>query len=436
MKAGPRMELKSFEDVKRLYSTLGCNKLYFKILQKNDNSKQQVYFGSNFSVLNIFSKLKISPDLKNKKILKSPLSFSWITESLDLTNAPNAQIIFYPQYPEVRFSGFLKGCKESPSEIMVKRTAGRLFFFGIKNTGEVIGLALDTDHSVTTRLNEKFVELDDELFHEVKLKDEEAGRYELLKAFKKINKLGWIEARRLDGKGVIKPCKGTNCGGYTLEALLGVRNNGISEPDFLGWEVKQFNCTNFEKPTGSAITLFTPEPNSGTYRTDGLVKFIEEFGYPDKSGKVGRLNFSSPHKFGIKNSNTNLTLELEGYDFKKNKIIDVKGGLVLLTPRGRIAAKWNYANMMEHWNKKHNQAVYIPSMCKTENDKIYYRYGNVIMTGEGTDFLLFLKACMTSDIYYDPGIKLENGKTKARSQFRIRFKSLSLLYHNWESRSI
>ena len=28
----------------------------------------------------------------------------------------------------------------------------------------------------------------------------------------------------------------SNGGGYTLEALFGIVRNGISEPDFMGWE--------------------------------------------------------------------------------------------------------------------------------------------------------------------------------------------------------
>jgi hypothetical protein len=42
-------------------------------------------------------------------------------------------------------------------------------------------------------------------------------------------------------------CEAPNCGGYTLEAELGITPNGYSEPDFLGWEVKQFGVANFAR---------------------------------------------------------------------------------------------------------------------------------------------------------------------------------------------
>jgi hypothetical protein len=53
----------------------------------------------------------------------------------------------------------------------------------------------------------------------------------------------------------ILPCKSPQCGGYTLEAELGITPNGYSEPDFMGWEVKQFGVTKFENINSSIITL-------------------------------------------------------------------------------------------------------------------------------------------------------------------------------------
>lgn len=430
------MNLTSLDDIKNLFYEFQCETLYLKILQKNDNSKQQVYLGSNFAALNIFPQLKISHDEKNLKILKSPLKFSWITNDKKLSKAPKAQIIFYPQYPEVRFSGFLQKSIGAPKEVMVKRETGRLLFFGFRQNGEVLGLAIDSDNIVTEKILKEDVIKKGHILHEIVILDEINSKKELLVRLEEIFEEGWIKAKRLDGNGEFQPCKGTNCGGYTLEALLGVKNNGISEPDFLGWEVKQFKSTNLVNPSGAAITLFTPEPNQGFYKSEGVNSFIKKYGYKDKSGVENRLNFSSPHKMAIINSNTGLTLGIEGYDHVKNKITDVRGGIVLIDSEGTLAAKWNFAELMEHWNKKHNQAVYVPSQMKKDNQNIFYRYGSTIYLGEQTDFLLFLKSFGASIIYYDPGIKLEfiegKEKTKRRSQFRISFKNLNLLYYSWQ----
>ena len=53
-----------------------------------------------------------------------------------------------------------------------------------------------------------------------------------------IHELGWIESKRLNSDGKAISYRAPNGGGYTLEAELGIVPNGVSEPDYLGWEVK------------------------------------------------------------------------------------------------------------------------------------------------------------------------------------------------------
>lgn len=61
-----------------------------------------------------------------------------------------------------------------------------------------------------------------------------------------------------------------------------------------------------------------------------------------------------------------------------------------------------------------------------------YKYGNKILLGTRTDFQLFLQEMDAGNVYYDPGIKMEDASTKPkikrRSQFRIRSKFLNNLY--------
>ena len=85
------------------------------------------------------------------------------------------------------------------------------------------------------------------------------------------------------------------------------------------------------------------------------------------------------------------------------------------------------------WNKKHAQAVYVPS----EKNELSYRYGHVVALGEGTNFDKFLSSLINGNIYYDPGIKLENistqkPKSKKRSQIRIKPKDIPSLYEKCE----
>jgi hypothetical protein len=98
----------------KLYTDKGCGKVYIKTLAANDNSKNQVYLGGSFDVLNILPIINITADDSGdwkRTRFKTKLEFYWLSEEGNEYHAPDAQLILYPKYPEVRFSGFLKGCK-------------------------------------------------------------------------------------------------------------------------------------------------------------------------------------------------------------------------------------------------------------------------------------------------------------------------------------
>src|SRR5688500_17712381 len=112
----------------KLFSDKRCQKIYIKKLSANDNSKNQVYLGGSFDILNVLPIKEITahdPGDWTRSRFKSKLDFYWTNEEGALSLAPDAQLILYPKYPEVRFSGFLKGAKEAPSELMTNRIEGR-----------------------------------------------------------------------------------------------------------------------------------------------------------------------------------------------------------------------------------------------------------------------------------------------------------------------
>lgn len=413
-----------------------CVKAYVKYLAGNDNSKNQVYLGPSFGVLNIIPNLQIKPSQSGTRkdpIFKASVKFSWLGDDGCIYPAPHSQLIFYPQYPEVRFSGFLLGCSNPPSKLMNCRLNGRILLIGVKADGTVLGYVASSDSiiahelGVGSRLEEQGV------FKVLPfIKDSiEDSRTILLSELRRIHNQGWIRSKRLLPDGRLGSCEAPQCGGYTLEAELGVRPNGFSEPDFRGWEVKQHNVSNFTNISVGVITLITPEPTLGYYAEKGVIPFVKKFGYADKKGRQDRLNFGGIHRAGLKNELTGLRLELVGYDAAKGKIVDENGGISLISPRDECAASWPFAGLMEHWNRKHAKAVYVPSMSRCEANLQYY-YGDRVKLGEGTDFLKFLGAFADGKIYYDPGIKVENVSTspkpKKRSQFRVHCRDLECLY--------
>lgn len=424
----------TLDQVTALFKRAGCRNLYAKVLAKNDNSKQQIYFGPGFSALSLFPNKGVQPDEKpGNETFKAQLSFSWIGPDGLLDYAPGAQLILYPQYPEVRFSGFLRGCRNAPSQLLTSREYGRILFLGVTQDETVVGFVAGAGSQIANEFSQKYHEPDTGVFSELSIpiaSGNQDSRSALLAELLRIHRLGWIESKRLGGDGTIQPCRASNCGGYTLEAELGVIPNGRSEPDYLGYEVKQTAVPNFERLQSGIITLMTPEPTGGLYQDAGTKTFLRKYGYTDKMGREDRINFGGNFKVGVRNPNTGLTMLLLGYG--KGKILDKNGKIALVSDDGEIAASWNFQSMMEHWTRKHAHAAYVPSMMRKEPIQ-QYCYARSIRLASQPDFLLVLHALESGVIYYDPGIKLENASTqnsriKKRSQFRIKSKDLGEIY--------
>lgn len=424
----------SMEHLVQYYSDLDVDKIYIKVLSANDNSKNQVYFGPGFEAATLFPMGDIIPDQNKKEMtFKSSLDFQWIANNRSLVSAPCAQIILYPQYPEIRFSGFLKGTDRSLmdpiSNLMKSRLEERVLFLGIDKVGRIIGSVFAPDSPVGREFNtirkqlKKVTTIFFEIITSVFLLKQPDPRTLLLQELRRIHRLGWINSKRLDSSGGVINCTAPQCGGYTLEAELGITPNGISEPDFHGWEVKQHG--------GRVLTLFTPEPTGGVYVTQGIEDFIETYGYKDKKIPY-RMNFGGTHYCNKPHPKTNLTLKINGFDCSKKKITDTRGSIGLEDKKGEVAASWNFSKILEHWNRKHQRTVFVPSQHQINPNQ--YRFGKDVLLGEGADPIRLLTALCLGKVYYDPGIKMENTNThppkiKKRSQFRINLKNLNDLYN-------
>lgn len=422
----------NLERLKKIMADNGCQKVYVKSLSKNDDSKHQPYLGGN-DVFNLFPTsdiVAISPGVWKKERFVATVDFAWVGESGNLFPAPKTKFILYPKYPEVRLSGFIRGCENAPSELMNTPLAGRLLFLSVSSKNEILGFVTAPDSALAAEFR-SVVSTDEGVFQTFTLTGQDS-RTALLSELRRIHQLGWIPAKQLKANGDILPCFGTNCGGNTLEAELNIAQNGRSEPDFMGWEVKSYGVKNFDKVGSAVITLMTPAPTEGFYKSKGTEYFLTTYGYPDRKGKVGRTNFSSPHKFGVRNPVTGLTLTLIGFDDQSGKIKSTSGRIALIDGVGNEAAAWSFASMLKHWNRKHNQACFVPSL-NTQADSKQYRYGNLITLGVETDYEFFLRQMAVGNINYDPGIWMQHTteerlEFKERSQFRMKSEYLGNLY--------
>ena len=251
-------------------------------------------------------------------------------------------------------------------------------------------------------------------------------------------RLGWIDSKQLDSDGQLKPCTASQCGGFTLEAEFGIPKNSSAEPDFLGWEVKQYGVSDFEKiESAKPITLMTPEPDGGFYKDQDAEAFIRKFGYADKKGREDRMNFGGRHFAGRRCPPTGLTMHLSGFDTATGKITNINGAFALVSDADEVAASWSFKKILEHWSQKHMKAVYVPSQRRLEPQR-QYAYGHKVRLAQETDSLRLLRAFAAGAVYYDPGIKLEDAstekaKSKKRSQFRVASKNICALYGSVET---
>lgn len=429
----------SLEQLKGMMSALGVTQLLLKELAPNDNSKNQPYVSrGDLTAINILpaGDFEVTESDRGNRIMKASMPFEWLQSDGRSNPAPNAKLILYPQYPEIRFSGFLLGSVKAPNAVMTTRIPGRLLFFGITSDRRVIGWAAWPDSRLARDIS-ALGELEKLGVLKVIPLRAISGRELLIEQLRRIHLLNWIASKRLNRDGTVS-FSAQNGIGFTLEAELGIVQNGRSEPDFEGWEIKASQVTRYDRvPPGTVITMMTPQPDGGLYKTD-FPSFMRRFGYPDRAGRPDRINFGGVHVVGSKHHLTSLTPTLVGVT--NGKITDLGGKYVLVADDGTEAASWSFAKLLEKWNYKHAQAAYVPGEVRTHPEK-QYRYGGTVRLGKGTSFDRFIRALGDGSVVYDPGIKVEGISTtspraKHRSQFRTTSGKLASLYQEMDDISL
>jgi hypothetical protein len=431
------MPFQKLSELVERFRDLGATRILCKRLSENDNTKQQIYLGGSLEALQLLPYRNVRSEPGAKRVtFKADLDFSWIDSSGHVANAPEAKLILYPKYPEVRLSGFLRGCPIAPSKHMQplpreKRKGdgpdGRVLFLAITAAnsmfaylalrGDLVAREIEELH-LARKLTEAGIFLDVPVVRD--------RRRALLAKLREIHALGWHSSRKLNSSRVAVPYTAQNGGGYTLEALLGVIPNGISAPDYLGWELKAY--------TSGRITLMTPEPDAGYYGEKGVAAFVRKYGH--KTGD-DTLYFTGTHRANVRCDASGHTLQVRGFDSSKREIVDANGGIELLDSKGDLSAAWSFAPLIEHWGRKHAAAAYVKYEKRKTTVPPDYRYLSPVLLGEGTDFLMYLSAVVNGNVVYDPGSKITNASTrprsKARSQFRIRVADLNQLYYRLDS---
>jgi len=431
----------SLTDIADIMRRNGAETIIFKALSNNDNSKQQIYFGSEFEILRNIPTGDVYEDGYSERkgaIFKARVPLSWIDLKGNVEVAEGSQFILYPKYPEVRLSGFVRGCSLAPGHLMQPptgeereyrraRNLNRFLVLGIQEE-RVLAYASSWDDSVSREATHKIEEGKLKSFTSVFYEYSEnpntiSSRARLIQRLTEIHRMGFIESSRLDRNGNRIPYVAPNSAGLTLESLFGITPNGRSEPDFMDWELKAHSK--------GVVTLMTPEPDTGSYLKD-LAMFLDTYATSRTDEKI---NFASIHRVNQFNAKSSLTMQLTGFDTDRVEITDPKGGMMLLDQAGNVAAGWSFQKLLNHWKRKHTNTCYV-FYIKEMRGVPYFAYGPKVRLCMGAGIKAYLSALSDSAIYYDPGInmKLKDGiwKPKKRNQFRVKWKDVPSIYGKTE----
>ncbi len=432
-------------EVRTLFARRGCRQLLIKSLSpRQDNDKNQIYVGGDLSDVakipsgDVEASLTAStkPGAPGRTKFTLPVQFAWIGPDGD-SPAPNAKLIYYPQYPEVRLSGLIQGSANPPRNLYVRarrgQEAGRCLVLGITGKSEQVWALLLPPESVAIAgiMNRAVGSAGVFQIWDLEAENDLDGRELLLRRLTDVHHMGWVPSQRLEGDQAIA-YTARNAGGYTLESLLGVSPNGRSEPDFQGWELKAHKVRSFDNPgSGTALTLMTPEPTGGFYKDPGVVDFMHRYGRR-REDRPDRVDFTGRHFVGKPVGELGTVLSLNGWDGAG--AFDVGGALELRDREGILAAKWGFEGLMNHWKRKHAHTCYVPYEARGEGTTKEFRFGSTVLMCDTTGFPKLLNGFAARRVYYDPGVNMQwvggRWRVHRRSQFRVSPKHLVDLYES------
>mgnify|MGYP000674167745 CR=1 FL=1 len=110
--------------------------------------------------------------------------------------------------------------------------------------------------------------------------------------------------------------------------------------------------------------MFTPQPDLGWTTRHSQAEFVLRYGHvsgTDESGEPNEYYFTSGdiNRFGGDKDGAKLNLKLEGFTDAKH--FDPNGMIALYDKEtGELASGWSYLKLLEHWQRKHNRAAYVP----------------------------------------------------------------------------
>lgn len=472
----------SLSEIEKILRAHGVDRALLKMLPKNANDKNQVYWANNFSSLYNNFDLTLADRGASTSLTKDKStpgtyipeavfnSFAWMKRDGSRVKAKSVKVIVYTQYPEARLSGFLTVENTMPQSLAVEFTkknpeSNRMLVLARLPGGACLGFVF---LGVESALAAEVTNLPGLEGSKVcKILNLDLGLSE--KLFAQLAKIVSLPLKgcKLDVFGNTLPFSGTQVCGYTLEHALGIVPNSDKDGDLYGIELKTH--------TQVKVTLFTPEPDFGLY-AEGFEKFMRKYGY-EKDGEDGvkEWRVTGVHKAGKRSAKSGLTLQVREYhvadkeDSKSDWVRDADGSrtpfpydamtsltsklnaveVVLVDDNGYVAAGWSLERLMNNWGVKHNEVVYL-SASKSDNSSEEEKAAGFEFTitfaprvhwCRDTSAEKLLDAINTGVIFLDPAPKFVPGnpsKNKRRAQWRVNdiSKAVNVLYERTEWRDL
>lgn len=409
--------------VLRAMQDAGADRILLKSLAPNDNSKNQVYVGGSELALR-----ELRVDLGGATLSAAATSFqipqpmSWIDENGNIQAAPGTKVIFYPQYPELRISGFATGVPRgfSGRDLLVERADGRTLLIGLTPAGWLMWVGTPDVAAVSAL---ELINVRGTPFSEVILgrpMTPEQIWEELLERVAVLAAGPPLPSVRLNADGSIVATNPADphSGGWAVEAALDVPVNALPGPDYRGLvELKSFS--------GNRISLMTPEPTGGVYAEPGGKKhFMKRWGLPSDDG--AKVRFNGQHRLNEPKTSNPLTLRVAGWSDASPGRYVPGAQLQLVDTAGTNAATWLLKDMNAKWLDKHDQALYLQYRREAGG----FRLTGRVYRCQETDFRLFMLGLRAGSVIFDPGHSMvaASGKVSPRSQWRTSRNLLLGLY--------
>ena len=419
-----------FELSRRLVG-LGCEYAYFKILGPNNNSKQQVYLAGDLRDLNWLPHGEVTQAVGSSRkprsggpILHVAIDLFWLTAD-GPERAPHAQLIAYPQYPEVRLSGLLRDSPGAPSELLRidqrGKEPGRVLLLAPWGTKGVIAALVGPETEAAAHVR-RLAAGSNDLIGRWALSDsrEEPTLESLLGDLADVVAQGWIQGERMRPDRVVVPYNARNAGGYTLEARLGIPSNADPAADVNGvGELKQVGRAS------GRLTLMDLPPVKGAFCDLVPLEFFKRFGRETKHGR--RMDFTFARSRGHR------------FEYRHGDPEEGVSDAFVLSTGDAVIGEWPLAHVASHWTRKHRRTVVVQSeMARDKSGFRLFRYLPTVWIHEGARLGRLMEATEAGHLRIDPGCRIERrsddgwGDAKTRFGFRIATKHLGGLYERSE----